>query len=70
MKTFELDNNQVKKLDNWEKKHIKECIYKYLQSTTGERFVYEFIPTGIGTWSNVKCIYCKQSINLTDYENW
>jgi hypothetical protein len=39
-----------------------------LRPTTGEQFVYEFMPTGMGTMITVKCLYCAQEQNVTDFE--
>ena len=64
MTSFLLDADQEKKLAKWKKKH-KKC----KSSTEGVKFIYEFVPTGLGTIAKVKCL-CGKEIDLTDSENW
>ena len=51
-----------KVIDAWVKKHHENC---KSHATTGEQFVYEFIPTGIVECQTVKCMICKEE--FTDY---
>ena len=39
-------------------------------SAMSERFSYTFIPGGVGTCVNVKCIICGNEKNITDVDSW
>lgn len=61
---FELTQEQEDRVDNWAKEHtlkhpngIKDCTGAYLE--------FSFIPTGLGTNTRVKCIWCNNGIDVT-----
>ena len=70
MKTFTINNDQIKKAEKWQKIHKRKCRYKDFEATTGERWAYEFIPTGLGSIEIIKCFHCKEELNLTEYSFW
>ena len=60
--SFELDEKQEEKFEEWRVKH--KCKNKNKREMT-----YCFTPIGIGTIVVVKCS-CGKEINLTDVEEW
>ena len=60
---FELDKDQIKKLDEWKAKikdlHGEYGLYKYC-----------FEPNGIGDGVTVYSLLAKISIDLTDVDKW
>lgn len=47
-----------KNIDKWVENHIKQgCVF---HATTGEQFIFEFLPTGIVECQTVRCLCCKQ----------
>jgi len=68
MKTFEIDDDQEKKLEKWKREHKEKC-KKWIESTEGVKLIYIFTPTGLGTIVVVKCI-CGKELNLTDSDKW
>ena len=62
-KTFTLDEDQVKKLEEW-KEHIKIIYGKY-----GD-YEYRFTSNGIGQIVNVYSELANTTLNLTDVDKW
>lgn len=61
--TFKLQPDQVKKLEDWQKK-IKEEHGEY------GVFTYSFTPYGMGTGVKVRSHNTKKTLNLSDVDNW
>ncbi len=61
---FELDEKQVAKLRKWQE--TKKEIIKNNPATIGGAYVYEFNPTGIGTFVTVLCQADNTKIDLDD----
>ena len=62
-KTFTLDEDQVKKLEEW-KEHIKIIYGKY-----GD-YEYRFTSNGIGQIVNVYSELANTTLDLTDVDKW
>jgi hypothetical protein len=63
MKTFTLDDDQVKKLDEW-KEHIKVIYGEYGQ------YEYKFTSNGIGQIVEVYSKLANTTLDLTDVSKW
>ena len=50
------------KIDKWVENHRKKC---KTRATSGEQFIYEFLPSGIIECQTVKCMCCGEE--FTDY---
>ena len=51
--SFDLDEEQVKKANNWAIRH--KCSRKGSYGTVGDKFNFHFCPTGIGTFVSIHC---------------
>ena len=65
MKTFELDDDQIKKFEEWGEK--MEKINPFMP-TTGERWTFCFTPTGLGTIVKVVDEVTNETLDLTQWE--
>jgi hypothetical protein len=63
MKTFKLDDDQVKKLEEWQE-HIKAIYGEYGQ------YEYKFTSNGIGQIVEVYSELANTTLDLTDVEKW
>jgi hypothetical protein len=63
MRNFKLEEDQEKKLKNWQDK-IKEIFGEY------GHYDYVFTPYGMGTSVKVVSHLTKTEIDLSDVENW
>jgi hypothetical protein len=63
MKTFTLDDDQVKKLEEWQE-HIKAIYGEYGQ------YEYKFTSNGIGQIVEVYSELANTTLDLTDVEKW
>ena len=63
MKTFTLDDDQVKKLEEWQK-HIKAIYGKY------GNYEYRFTSDGIGQIVEVYSELADTTLDLTDVDKW
>ena len=63
---FELDPEEIKKLNNW----LKTKDLKKYSGTIGGRFTYCFTPTSLGIVVKVKDGIDEDEIDLTDYLSW
>jgi hypothetical protein len=63
MKTFTLDDDQVKKLEEWQE-HIKAIYGKY-----GD-YEYRFTSNGIGQIVEVYSELANVTLDLTDVDKW
>lgn len=66
MVEFKLYDSEEKKALEFEEKH-KNC---HKTTTIGGGFEYKFIPNAIGTAIFVKCQFCGEEENITDYDLW
>lgn len=64
---FELDDNEIRKLNEWDNKH--QCSLKEDSGAIGGRLTYSFTGTSLGQIVVVKC-GCGEEIDLTDYNMW
>jgi len=67
MISFDLSDDQIKKLRQWDDQH--RCGYKQNSGAIVGRLTYCFSPTGLGDICIVKCS-CGEEIDLTEYEKW
>lgn len=63
---FKLSENEIKRAEEFEKKHEK-C---YVTTTIGGGIEYKFCPNAIGTAVYIKCGFCGDEENITDYNLW
>lgn len=63
--TFIIDDDQLKKLDEWMRSKPK----KYT-GAIGGRFTYSFHPTSLGVVVKVMDEVDRDEIDLSDYEGW
>ena len=66
IKEFKLHENEIKKAEEFENKH-KQC---YKPTTIGGGIEYKFLPNAIGTAVSIKCGFCGEEENITDYDLW
>ena len=66
MVEFKLNDNEEKKAFEFCEKH-KDC---HKATTLGSGIEYRFIPNAIGTAIFIKCQFCKEEENITDYDLW
>lgn len=66
MVEFKLCDSEEKKAFEFEEKH-KTC---RKLTTIGGGVEYKFIPNAIGTAIFVKCPFCGEEENITDYDLW
>jgi hypothetical protein len=60
--SFDLDEEQVRKANQWAIKH--HCLRKGHYGTVGDKYHFNFVPTGIGTFVSVHCS-CGKEKDLT-----
>lgn len=63
---FELTENETKKAEEFEEKHRK-C---HKPTTIGGGIEYKFFPNAIGAAVSIKCGFCGEEENITDYDCW
>lgn len=64
---FNLDINELSKLEQWDNDH--KCELKEYSGAIGGRLTFSFTPTGLGVVTKVKC-GCGEEIDLTEYNDW
>ena len=62
---FEITQEQVAKINEWAKKHSD--VYT---GAFGGRYSYTFTPTNLGLVTKVYDPITKETLDITDYENW
>jgi hypothetical protein len=67
MYQFELSEGQAKRLEKWQAEQMEK---KPSKTTLGERWVFCFIPTGLGTITSVIDQATNEEIDLTDWDNF
>jgi hypothetical protein len=65
---FKLDAERRKKLKKWIKQQEKKTGGEY--GAIGGGYAYCFTPTSLGTLIHVENTITKESINLTNFDNW
>lgn len=65
-KTFTLSDKEYENAMEFAKGHEK-C---RTGTATGEKLQYIFIPGGIGTYTFIECLICKDKKNITDFDCW
>lgn len=73
MMTFTLSDKQEKQWIEFQKKHADCCMKKTgrrLASPSGGGFSITFHPTGLGDGVSIKCHFCGETENITDYDTW
>lgn len=63
--SFYLDEDQLKKLDEWLKTNPQ-----VFRGVIGGSLTYSFTPTSLGVVAKVKNTASGKEIDLTDYESW
>lgn len=69
MLKFILSDKQVEQYHDFQKKHA-DCCLKKTGSPSGGSFDIIFHPTGIGNAVSVKCKFCGEHEDITDYSTW
>lgn len=70
---FKLTDKEQQSAEDWIAEHKKTCPHTYKKNnlpTLGEHYYYKFIPNGLGNLVSIGCIYCEESKDITDTENW
>ena len=68
---FPISDEQNKQISDWMSKHIREKHWDKKHNcesycgAAGGRFIYQFLPTGIGTFITVKCS-CGEKFEIED----
>lgn len=65
--SFDLDEDQVRLANQWALRHKCKTAGQY--GTAGEKYSFRFLPTGIGTFVDVKCS-CGAEKDLSMSENF
>lgn len=60
---FEISGRNWKKINKWQKEHDKQ---HGAYPTAGERYIYEFLPTGIITCVTCRCMLCNEEFDCYD----
>lgn len=63
---FKLYEKEIEKAKEFEEKH-KKC---YKHTTIGGGIGYSFFPNGIGRCVSIKCGFCGEEEDITDYDLW
>ena len=63
---FKLSEKEAKAAEEFENKH-KDC---HIPTTIGGGIEYKFTPNAIGTGVSIKCCFCGEEENITDYDIW
>lgn len=69
--TFTVDEDEIKSIEKWQKKHDKTCRYANPANcgTIGGRLTYSFTGTSLGVIVKVECA-CGEEHDATDYLSW
>lgn len=71
MKEFKLDEKEEESAEKFITKHLESCrIFNHHGFPVGPLFSYIFTPSGIGTGVSIRCSKCKETENITNYDNW
>lgn len=67
---FSLEGHELEAAKAWRRKH--PCIERgpLERPATGERFIYEFMPTGMGVLATIRCTWCGGKQVVTDCRDW
>lgn len=63
---FEMTGIEEAKAKQFREEH-KKC---YVSTAIGGQFEYRFSPTSIGSIVTIKCAFCKEEKDVTDYDSW
>ena len=66
--TFVVETSEQDKANEWIDEQVEK--HKHKGVTSGERFGYQFIPTGLGVCVSVVDILTGESKDVTDYSNF
>jgi hypothetical protein len=66
---FSIFEEEIVKIEEWQKKHDKKCPYYKNSGAIGGRMTYSFTGTSIGGIVKVKCA-CGEEFDATDYSSW
>lgn len=66
MANLTLSENEKKEFLEFKEKH-KDCEFT---STTGGKFAFTIVPTGLGDVVIVKCNACGETRDITDISGW
>lgn len=65
------DSNELKAIKMFKEKHCKKCtIYNREGFPVTPLFTYSFTPTGIADAIIIKCTFCGEEKNVTNYDVW
>lgn len=64
---FKLDEEQYKKLDKW---YEQQGIAERYGGAIGGALTYSFTPTSLGIVTKVTNNFNKETIDLTNYDEW
>jgi len=65
---FVLSIEEVTTYREWEKNHKETCGKTKRLKTNNLAFIFR--PTSLGDCITVKCEWCKEEKDLTDYKSW
>lgn len=66
-----IDEVEKKKLDEWLEKHQAETDHtRRYAGAIGGTMTYSFTHTSIGTICRVKCSFCNEPFDFTNYDSW
>ncbi len=69
MSGFNLNTEELTKLNTWLSEHDKTCRLAKYSGAIGGRLTYEFTPTSLSTIVHVQCACCREArVDLTDYD--
>ena len=63
---FSLSGKEIDAAKQFEEEH-KKC---HIPTTIGGGIEYKFFPNAIGTAVSIKCGFCGEEKNITDYDLW
>ena len=68
--TFHLTSEQLATLKEWKVKQREQYTRDFPGGAAGGIYTYSFTPTGLGMVISVTNGITKETINLTDYNEW
>lgn len=70
---FLLSPKEQKAANRFSRRHEESCLgpLDALTGLPGEpHFQYRFVETGIGTKTEIKCLFCRHVADVTEYDSW
>ena len=71
MKFSITDEKELKAIKKFKEYHCDKCkIRNYSGVSVNPLFTYSFTPTGIADAITIKCTFCGEEENVTNYDIW